>query len=193
MGAREQAYARTHKWRCSKPRDQAHHGWRQDMNKLARELPRAGRNLWKRLIGRKMKEDKNWNKMVVLPPVNSGLALPLIASKFSLIANQHPTRKPFPWKLPKPLTLSPNHAARLLLASFSPKRSRSKPFSTIPSTCRNNQQQRQWRSVGFEPECPRASYSRHEREREQVASRPPTSRAVRAHRPRQLRDTLDSR
>ena len=113
-----------------------------------------------------MKEDKNWNKMVVLPPVNSGLALPLIASKFSLIANQQPTRKPFPWKLPKRRTLSPNHAARLLLASFSPKRSRSKPFSTIPSTCRNNQQQRQWRSVGFEPECPRASYSRHERERE---------------------------
>jgi len=42
--------------------------------------------------------------------------------------------------------------ARLLLARLSSGTSRSNPHSTVPSTCPNRQQQRQWRRPRIEPE-----------------------------------------
>ena len=40
-----------------------------------------------------MKGDKNWNKMVVVPPVKSILYPPVDRIKIQLIANQQPTNQ----------------------------------------------------------------------------------------------------
>ena len=123
-------------------------------------------------------------------------ALPLIASKFSLTPTNSSPESPSRGSCPKHRTCNPNNAARRLLARFSPKGSRSKLSRTALSACRKINSS----GSGGVPDLNRSVErvdgdlnSSHEREREQVASRPPKPRTVRAYRARQHRDTLDSR
>eukprot|EP01043_Picozoa_sp_COSAG02_P068224 COSAG02_NODE_11254_length_1759_cov_2.303614_1_plen_86_part_00 len=76
-------------------------------NKLARALAR-GEKFAKRLIRKKMKEDKNWKMKVVVPPVSSDLYPP--ADRITIQPDGQPPgrRKALPRRLPEsPKTVVP--------------------------------------------------------------------------------------
>ena len=53
------------------------------------------------MIRKKMREDKNWNKKVAVPPVNSGLYPPVDRIRIQPDGQSRGRRKALPWRPPE--------------------------------------------------------------------------------------------